>query len=64
MEKPATWTKGKTEEILVKRNGNEDFYLSLRVGGESKSFVIVKDPPTVTWVKTPVMTCPLQRYQG
>ncbi|MBK7616329.1 MAG: hypothetical protein IPJ08_18370 [Burkholderiales bacterium] len=47
--KPATWSKGKTEQILVKRNGNADFYLGLKVGGEVKSIVIVKDPPSVVW---------------
>ena len=54
VSKPDVWLKAKTEEIVVKRNGNDDLFLNLKVGGEVKSDVIVKDPPAVVWKTTPV----------
>ncbi|MCK1541620.1 hypothetical protein IVB12_06405 [Bradyrhizobium sp. 179] len=54
--KPDAWLKSKTEEIVVKRNGNNDMYLNLKVGGQYKTRVIVKDPPAVVWAKQPVLS--------
>lgn len=49
--KPDAWLKSKTEEIVVKRTGNSDMYLNLKVGGQTKTKIIVKDPPPVVWAK-------------
>ena len=49
VSKPDTWLKQTTEEVVVKRNGNNDFYLRLKIGGKVKTVVIVKDPPAVAW---------------
>jgi hypothetical protein len=54
VSKPDAWIKGSTEDIVVKRNGNNDLFISLRVGGKVKSKVIVKDPPDVVWDTKPV----------
>jgi hypothetical protein len=54
--KPTTWLKAKTEEIVIKRPTNVDLFLNLKVGGEVKSMVIVKDPPAVAWVQKPVIS--------
>ena len=54
--KPDAWVKGTTEEIVVKRNGNNDIYLNLKVGGKTKSKVVVKDPPAVVWIRKPVVS--------
>ena len=51
ISKPESWIKAKTEEIVVKRTGNNDFYLRLSVGGQTKAKAIVKDPPVVVWNK-------------
>lgn len=59
--KPDGWIKAKAEEIVVKRNGNNDVFLSLRVGGQSRSQVIVKDPPAVIWNNKPVTSDKLIR---
>jgi hypothetical protein len=58
---PDTWSRGKTEEIVVKRTGNNDMFINLRVGGQSRSQVIVKDPPVVTWNTTQVTSPRLMR---
>ncbi|MGO7673861.1 hypothetical protein ACC817_28670 [Rhizobium ruizarguesonis] len=47
--KPDSWIKGKIEDVVVKRDGNNDLFLSLTVGDQKKSFVVVKDPPAVVW---------------
>lgn len=49
--KPDAWVKSTTEEIVVKRQANTDLFLNLKVGGKTKSIVVVKDPPLVTWRK-------------
>jgi hypothetical protein len=41
--KPDALLKAKTEEIVVKRAKN-NFYLQLKVGGERRTKVIVRDP--------------------
>jgi hypothetical protein len=51
ISKPVSWIKAKTEDIVVKRTGNNDFYLRLSVGGQTKAKAIVKDPPVVVWNK-------------
>lgn len=51
---PEAWLKAKTEEIVVKRDGNNDLFLNLTVGGQTKSMVVVKDPPAVEWMNKPV----------
>jgi hypothetical protein len=51
--KPDAWVKGTTEDIVVKRTGNDDFYLKMQVGGKTKTKIIVKDPPSVVWLKQP-----------
>jgi hypothetical protein len=54
ISKPEAWLKAKTEEIVIKRTANEDFYLNLKVGGQTKTKVVVKDPPSVAWIRQPV----------
>jgi hypothetical protein len=54
ISKPDAWLKAKTEDIVVKRNGNNDFYLALKVGGQTKAKVVVKDPAAVVWIKQTV----------
>lgn len=54
--KPDAWLKAKTEEIVIKRTTNTDFYLNLKVGGQSRTKIIVKDPPAVVWVKQQVVS--------
>src|ERR1700722_15336998 len=56
ISKPNVWLKAKTEEIVVKRNGNNDFYLNVKVGGWSRTKVIVKDPPIITWLKEAIVS--------
>jgi hypothetical protein len=51
ISKPTAWLKAKTEEIVVKRNGNNQFFLRLQVGGETTAKVVVQDPPAVVWLK-------------
>src|SRR5262249_34068088 len=53
---PAVWKKAKTEEFVVKREGNSGFYLNLKVGGETKTIVAVADPPDVIWLKQAVIS--------
>jgi len=53
---PDAWLKAKTEDVVVKRDGNNDFYLKLKVRGETRTKVIVKDPPTVVWLKAPIFS--------
>ena len=56
VSKPNVWFKGKTEEIVVQRNGNVDLFLNLKVGGQVKAQVIVKEPPAVVWDTKPVVS--------
>jgi hypothetical protein len=49
VSKPSSWPKAQVQEIVVKRSGNADVFLNFRVGGQSKSLVVVKDPPNVIW---------------
>lgn len=49
VSKPDAFIKGTTEEIVVKRAANNDFFLRLSVDGQTKSVVVVKDPPPVVW---------------
>jgi hypothetical protein len=59
---PATWQRGKTEEIVIKKTGgNSDVFLGLRVGGQSNYFIVVKDPPKVTWRNARVLSPTLLR---
>lgn len=46
---PEKWTQGKIEQIVVKKVGNDDIFLQLKVGGETGAKVIVRDPPQVVW---------------
>ena len=48
---PEVWKKAKTEEFVVKREGNNGFYLNMKIGGETKTIVAVADPPDVIWLK-------------
>jgi hypothetical protein len=61
VSKPETWTQGKTEQIVIKRAGNNDVFVQLKVGGETGSRVIVKDPPQVTWDTQPVTSDTVMR---
>jgi hypothetical protein len=54
--KPDAWLKAKTEDIVIKRDKNNDFYLNLKVGGQTRTKVIVKDPPAVVWMKQPTVS--------
>ena len=54
--KPDAWLKAKTEEIVVRRNANNDMYLNLKVGGETATKVLVKDPPRVVWLRERVVS--------
>jgi hypothetical protein len=56
ISKPDTWVKGKTEQVVAKRNGNNDFYLNLKVGGQNNTIVAVADPPDVIWLKQVVIS--------
>lgn len=49
VSKPEAWLRGKTEEIVIKRDGNVDMLLDLKVGGQTRSAVVVKDPPAFVW---------------
>jgi hypothetical protein len=59
--KPNVWVRGKIEEIVVKRNVNDDILLELTVDGEVRSYVLVKDPPPVIWKSRPVISERLMR---
>jgi hypothetical protein len=61
---PAAWLKGKIEDIVVKRDGNNDLYLNLKVGGQTKTKVIVKDPPSVVWLRQPVVSQKVMNAQS
>jgi hypothetical protein len=61
ISKPDSWEKGKVDEIVVKRTGNNDIFPSLKVGGQNKSIVMVRDPPPVTWTTKPVISERLMR---
>ncbi|RUW95041.1 hypothetical protein EOA30_32975, partial [Mesorhizobium sp. M8A.F.Ca.ET.059.01.1.1] len=61
VSKPERWYLGKTEQIVVKRIGNNDVFIQLNVGGESGSQVIVRDPPQVTWDTQPVISDTVMR---
>jgi hypothetical protein len=54
--KPDAWQSGRQEEIVVKREGNSDVYLNLKVNGQSVTQIIVKDPPLVSWERAPVIS--------
>jgi hypothetical protein len=56
VSKPDAWIKARTEEIVIRRNGNVDVFLSIKVGGATKSFVIVKDPPNIAWRSKPIIS--------
>lgn len=56
VSRPASWLKAKTEEIVIKRPTNVDLFLNLKVGGEVRSMIIVKDPPAVAWLQKPVIS--------
>jgi hypothetical protein len=56
ISKPDAWLKAKTEDVVVKRTANNDLYLNLKVGGQTRTKVIVKDPPTVVWLKQLVIS--------
>ena len=58
---PTTWVKGKTEQVVVKRSGNSDLFLNLKVGGQVASIVVVKEPPAVTWRSKQVVSPKLIR---
>jgi hypothetical protein len=58
---PDAWFKAKSEQIVVKRNGNNDMFVSLKVGGQSRAQVIVKDPPAVAWYTTQTASPRLMR---
>ncbi|CAD7036186.1 hypothetical protein RHAB21_02493 [Pseudorhizobium halotolerans] len=51
---PRTWTKAKAEKIVVKRTPGEDLFVSLAVGGETNSVIVVKSPPAVLWQQASV----------
>lgn len=51
---PRTWTKAKAEKIVVKRMPGEDLFVSLAVGGETNSVIVVKAPSAVLWQQVPV----------
>ncbi len=56
VSKPDAWIKARTEEIVIRRDGNVDVFLSIKVGGATKSFVIVKDPPNIAWRSKPIIS--------
>jgi hypothetical protein len=53
---PDDWKKAKTEEFVVKSDSKDGFYLNMKVGGESKTLVVVPNPPDVTWLKQLVVS--------
>jgi hypothetical protein len=53
---PEIWIRAKTEEFVIKREGNNGFYLNMKVGGETKTIVVVADPPNVVWVRELVIS--------
>jgi hypothetical protein len=61
VSKPRTWAKAQVQEIAVKRSGNVDVFLNLRVGGQSRTLVIVKDPPAVFWKTSTVFSQTLMK---
>lgn len=52
---PMTWTKGEVQTVVVRRDGNQDVYLGLDVGGKPGSAVVVRDPPRWEWVNQVVV---------
>lgn len=56
--KPKAWSKAHSEKIVVKQNPGEDLFVSLAVGGETNSIIVVKAPPTVVWQQGPVSAAP------
>jgi hypothetical protein len=62
VSKPDQWMRGKVEEIVVKRSpDNKDIFFNLKVGGETQSTVVVRDPPRTIWNKSPVISQTLMR---
>jgi hypothetical protein len=61
ISKPDAWQSGKPEQMVIKRDGNNDFYLNLKVDNQIKTEIIVKDPATVVWERVPVISQVLMR---
>lgn len=57
---PIRWFKGKTEKIIVARTANTDLVLTVSVGDQTDSIVIVPDPPAVTWKRIELKTTKLK----
>jgi hypothetical protein len=52
-EMPDQWPKASVEEIvLVKNNPEPDAFLSLKVGGQKKSFIVVGEPKSIPMTGT------------
>lgn len=49
VSEPVDWHKAKTEEIVVRQDEDEDLFLSVKIDGQTSSFVVVSEPPPVVW---------------
>jgi hypothetical protein len=47
VQKPASWPRGKTQQLVVKKAANVDGFIGLSVGKQTQSFVALRDPVTV-----------------
>jgi hypothetical protein len=45
--KPADWPKGKTQQIVLKKSPDVDALINFTVSGQSKSYILLRDPETV-----------------
>lgn len=56
VSQPPILINGKPEAIVVKRTGNNDLFLRLKVGGQTATQVIVKDPPIIAFRSSQVIS--------
>ena len=53
---PEVWRRDQIQEFAAKPEGNKGFFLNMKVGGQTKSLVVVPDPPDVAWLKETVVS--------
>src|SRR5262249_8307366 len=55
------WHKGVEDTIIVQSDGKNGFLLTTKVSGKTGQYVIVKDPPGLSWTTKPVVSNQLIR---
>jgi hypothetical protein len=56
---PSEWHKGVEDTFVVQSDGTSDFLLRSAVAGKRGSYVIVKDPPNISWKTQPTVSANL-----